>query len=308
MTEDELKEILKDHKNWLDENDIGHQADLSDADLTGIDLPEIDLDKISLKGVCWRGTYLSQASFDEVCMSKSDLHGTDFSNAHFRGVDLSNANLSGANFSHARFSEVNFSNADLSGADLSETYFEKTCFKETCFNGADLKGARFFKGVDFYGADLRGANLSGIEFDSDIRGLLPLCPMEGSFIAYKKATDKIVVLEIPADARRVSGTTLKCRCDKAKVLRIEDADGEIIDVDEDEDFIYMVGNIIVAKNFNPYRWNNYGSGITFYLSKEIALREKFFVDEDDYSIFLYDRSDDTLDYKPIPEGYYEEED
>ena len=272
MTHEQIAEVLKLHKKWLLDLADGVCADLRYADLRCAELSDADLRNANLRG--------------------AELIGADLSDA-----DLSNANLINANLIGANLRGANLNYADLRGTDL----------RNTDLRGTDLRNADL-RYADLRNADLRGAKLEGVKTDYLTVGYHIACPEEGAFIGYKKAGGKIVVLEIPAEARRSSATTLKCRCDKAKVLRIEDADGEIIDVDEDEDFIYMVGNIIVAKNFNPYRWNNYGSGITFYLSKEIALREKFFVDEDDYSIFLYDRSDDTLDYKPIPEGYYEEED
>ena len=52
-------------------------------------------------------------------------------------------------------------------------------------------------------------------------------PKEGSFIGYIRAMNHLVVLEIPADAKRSSATTKKCRCSKAKVSRIEELDGSI---------------------------------------------------------------------------------
>ena len=101
------------------------------------------------------------------------------------------------------------SNADLSNVDLCS---------------ANLRSA------DLCGADLCGADLCGADFDETKAdfwtiGLRLACPEEGNFVGYKKAADKIVVLEIPADAKRSSATTLKCRCNKAKVLRIENLDG-----------------------------------------------------------------------------------
>ena len=129
--------------------------------------------------------------------------------------------------------------------------------------------ALFF--VDFTNANLKGAY--GIDnFDATTRGLFPLCPMEGSFVAYKKVDDKIMVLEIPSDAKRVSGTTLKCRCDKAKVLRIENLDGKVSDKIsvKYDDLDYIVGKIVSSKNFNTDRWDNDGAGITFYISRELA--------------------------------------
>lgn len=48
-----------------------------------------------------------------------------------------------------------------------------------------------------------------------------VCQDTGSFIGWKKASGKIVKLQIPEDARRSSSTGRKCRCDKAFVVGIE---------------------------------------------------------------------------------------
>ena len=82
---------------------------------------------------------------------------------------------------------------------------------------ADLHGA-FLQGADLHGAFLWG---SSVEF--------PVCPQEGAFIGWKKCKDgKLVKLLILEDAKRSSATTRKCRCSKAKVLKIIDAKGNEI--------------------------------------------------------------------------------
>ena len=83
------------------------------------------------------------------------------------------------------------------------------------------------------------------------------CPEEGEFIGYKKANGYLVKLLILEDSKRYSDTTMKCRCDKAKVLDIEDIiTGEKINSvasDYDSDFIYTVGEIVKADNFDDNR-------------------------------------------------------
>ena len=153
-------------------------------------------------------------------------------------------------------------NANLYGADL---------------RGADLRRANLY-GANLYGADLRGANL----YEADLRGaenvpFIPYsCPDFGSFIGYKKANGYIVELEILADARRCSATSRKCRCDKAKVLSIQNADGTIADIkqvasDYNKDFIYTVGEIVEEPNFDGDRWNECSTGIHFFINRQEAV-------------------------------------
>ena len=146
------------------------------------------------------------------------------------------------------------SNADLHSADLSN---------------ADLRYA------NLRSADLCGADFDETKADFWTIGLRLACPEEGNFVGYKKAADKIVVLEIPADAKRSSATTLKCRCDKAKVLRIENLDGTPADISEiasdyDENFIYKIGEIVEVSNFDENRWNECSTGIHFFLNRQNA--------------------------------------
>ena len=166
-------------------------------------------------------------------------------------ADLRDADLSGADLSGADLSGADLRDADLSGADLS---------------GADLRDA-----------DLIGADLSNVKCNGSTCGYFLACPQIGSFIGFKKASGYIVVLEIPADAQRSSATTLKCRCDKAKVLRIENLDGSIsekksIASNYDEKFIYTVGETVQVEGFDTDRWNECSRGIHFFLSRELAVQ------------------------------------
>ena len=143
---------------------------------------------------------------------------------------------------------------------------------EDCEGWEDMK-------ADLYGADLRGANLYG----ADLRGaentpFIPYaCPDFGSFIGFKKADNKIVVLEIPEDAKRLSANGRKCRCDKAKVLGIQNIDGsqsDLIEVvsDRTNDFVYKVGEVVSVDDFDEDRWNECSTGIHFFINREEAVR------------------------------------
>ena len=157
--------------------------------------------------------------------------------------------------------------ADLRGADL---------------RNANLRGANL-RGADLCGADLRGANLCGAKNTDKIAwnahtAFYPLqCPETGSFIGYKKAADKIIMLEICADAKRSSATSRKCRCSKAKVLAITNPDGSEsglseIESDYDKDFIYRVGETVEVPDFDDNRWNECAAGIHFFITRDEAVK------------------------------------
>ena len=176
-----------------------------------------------------------------------DCEGWESMRADLRGADLYDADLRGANLR----------GADLCGANLYD---------------ADLRGANL-RGADLRDADLRGADLRGAE---NVPFIPYSCPDFGMFIGYKKASGYIVELEIPEDAKRLSATSRKCRCDKAKVLRILHYNRTVADVTEvassrDSSFIYKVGEMVSVDNFDEDRWNECSTGIHFFINFQEAV-------------------------------------
>ena len=87
MDTNELNEILRKHRLWLNDESDGEIANLSGANLRWANL------------------------------SGADLSGADLSGANLSGADLSGANLSGSNLRWANLSGANLRWANLSGAD-----------------------------------------------------------------------------------------------------------------------------------------------------------------------------------------------
>ena len=134
--------------------------------------------------------------------------------------------------------------------------------------GADLRGA------DLRDADLCDANLYGAK---NLPFIPYACPDTGSFIGYKKASNMIIKLEITKDAKRVSATGRKCRCNKAKVLGIYDYERNLLEdkevaSDRDKDFIYRVGEVAEVKDFDEDRWNECSTGIHFFINFQEAVK------------------------------------
>ena len=199
-------------------------------------------------------------------------------NEDCEGWENMKANLFGANLRDADLCDTDLRDADLRGADLCGADLCGANLCDTNLCDADLRGA------DLCGADLCGANLCDAHLcDTDLRGaknvlFVPYaCPDFGAFIGYKKAGCYIVELEILADAKRCSATSRKCRCDKAKVLRILNLDRTKAGVSEvlsnyDESFIYKVGEVVSVDNFCEDRWNECSAGIHFFINFEEAVR------------------------------------
>ena len=211
---------------------------------------------------CLWGADLSGADLCGANLSGADLWGADLRGANLRGADLCGAYLCGAYLSDANLRGADLSDAYLSGADLSDAYL----------SGANLSDA------NLRGANLRGADLSGAK---NIPALTiaktSIIPDEGDVIGWKKApaqdgTQVIVKLLIPTDAQRSNSTGRKCRASKAKVLDIQDMNGNslndtIAHSSHDEGFTYKVGETVQVDDFDTNRWNECAPGIHFFITR-----------------------------------------
>lgn len=166
------------------------------------------------------------------------------------GADLSGANLSCANLWGANLWRADLWGANLSGADL---------------RGADLRSASL-RGSDLWGANLLGANLLGAKDVDSLVAAQTLIAGAGDLIGWKKLQgDVICKLQIPADAKRSNATGRKCRAEYAVVL-----EGEGVSK-YDSAFAYEVGKTVRPREpFCEDRWNECGSGIHFFLTREEA--------------------------------------
>lgn len=216
---------------------------------------------------------LSQKLNEHQHWLNADCDGWEDMKANLSCADLSGANLRGVNLSYADLSGADLSGADLRNADLKGADLKNANLREANLRNADLRNA------DLRDADLRDANLkcANLKCTKNIPFVPYACPEIGSFIGYKKAGEYIVELEILADAKRSSATSRKCRCNKAKVLRILDMDrteANILQVssDRENNFIYTVGEIAMVDDFDENRWNECSTGIHFFVNFQEAVR------------------------------------
>lgn len=232
---DNIEAILKEHGY-----DCLHDADLRYADLRGADLHGACLYDADL-----RDAYLGCANLRDAYLGGANLHGADLGHADLRDANLSDANLSYANLSYA----------DLRGADLS--------------------------GVDLRYADLSHADLSDANHVQLSIAKTSILPDEGDIIGWKKAwTDDtmppksvIVKLLIPSDAQRSNATGRKCRASTARVLDLQDKQGNSLPSDttaysgHDTDFTYKKGETVHVEDFDTNRWNECATGIHFFITR-----------------------------------------
>lgn len=154
-----------------------------------------------------------------------------------------------------------------------------------CLHGADLRYANL-RGADLSDADLRYANLSDVDLRDANHVQLSIAktsilPEEGDIIGWKKAwtdnemppTPVIVKLLIPADAQRSNATGRKCRASKARVLDLQDKQGNSLPPDttaysgHDTDFTYKKGETIHVEDFDTNRWKECAPGIHFFITR-----------------------------------------
>ena len=184
-------------------------------------------------------------------------HGLDC----LRSADLSDADLSAADLSAADLSAADLSAADLRCANLRD---------------ADLSAA------DLHGADLRGANLHGANLSELTVAQTSILPDEGDIIGWKKAITLdgapiIVKLLIPADAQRSNATGRKCRASTARVLDLQDKQGNSLPPDTtayssyDPDFTYQKGETVHVEDFDTNRWDGCAPGIHFFITRIEAI-------------------------------------
>ena len=212
---------------------------------------------------------LRRAGLSDANLSATNLSATNLCHANLRGANLRGANLRGADLSYAILSHANLNGADLSGADLC------------CVNlsGADLSYT-ILSHANLNGANLRGADLSGANHVKLSIAKTSILPDEGDIIGWKKAwtgdipaTPVIVKLLIPADAQRSNATGRKCRASTARVLDLQDKQGNSLPPDttaysgHDTDFTYKKGETVHVEDFDTNRWNECATGIHFFITR-----------------------------------------
>ena len=253
ISREELNEMLVQHELWL--NDEGGKR----LDLENVDLRDADL----------RNTNLRNANLECANLECANLMNTNLEYANLTNTNLEYANLRSANLEYANLRYANLRYANLRNVDLRNTDLRYVNLRYADLRYADLRNA------DLRNADLERTNLECVKTNHLTIGYHLACPEEGSFIGYKKAKNCLIKLLILEDSKRSSATSMKCRCDKAKVLDIIDlkTDEKIdrIESDYDSSFVYKVGEIVQVDDFDENRWNECTTGIHFFMNKENAL-------------------------------------
>ena len=157
MEASELKEILDQHRLWIDGKG-GSRADLRGANLSGA----------NLRGAILTGANLTGANLTGANLGHAYLTGADLRGADLRDADLTGAYLYGAN---------------LYRADLHSAYLIGANLRDANLVDANLRGANLI------GANLSGANLTNAIL-SDISWIIPGCLAQLNQISYSFYLEK----------------------------------------------------------------------------------------------------------------------
>lgn len=219
-----------------------------------------------------------------------------FNNCHFGG--LSGVTTFEVDFARATFSECTFDNCAASHASFSvaEFFLSKVHFSSVFVSNLYLTEIvksdvriEYAHEVNFS----RIAMTSGSKFDvtrHEHCGLDLVCPESGEFVAYKQIVSRyidndywsssdehvIAKLIIPASAQRSSAFTRKCRASEAVVVGFYDREGNRLSDEfikthkflsnNDNKFIYKLGEKVFPDAFDTNRWNECSNGIHFFMT------------------------------------------
>lgn len=208
----------------------------------------------------------------------------DMRNTIFRGVDLHDWGMTGLDLEHATFEKCNLNGTDFSGSKMDHVAFYDNDIRDMKLRGCLARGCSFrfqdMEGIDLSGADIYASvledaiNPDKVIIDDDTRWYRMTCPEEGPFIAWKCCTDlRVVMMLVPADAKRCMATMETGRVSKVKVLSIKSIDETETytwaQSTVDQDFYYETGKWIEPANgFQTDRWKDSSPGIHFFMDRQ----------------------------------------
>ena len=289
-----LYTLIKNHEKWLHEGDLiwrDKRLDLSKLTLEDLDLSGLDLSCVTM----------IQTRFINCNLSNTKMPSSMKFNCIFRRCNIENSSFRNSWLDTVSFDNCKMDDASFVGSKIDCIWISNCEYSGVNFGGTDIYNTRFDE-IDFGKLDINGLKLAtfhnGCAFTHcKNEPYIPMaCPEIGSFIGYKVAkvpnrrSDNsyvIVVLEIPADARRSSAFDRKCRCDKAKVLRIENLRGKKLPKEtvawscfhDSNPVRYRADEIVtphadylhLGSNFDPYRFNECSTGIHFFMNRQDAV-------------------------------------
>ncbi|MBE6041656.1 MAG: pentapeptide repeat-containing protein [Clostridiales bacterium] len=220
----------------------------------------------------------------DILAERTEGSQLDLKYAAFNGLDLRDWDMTGLNLSRATFEECDLRGTDFSGSKMDDVAFYNNDLRGMKLRGCLARGCSF-RFQDMEGIDLSGANIYAsvledainqdkVITDENTKWYKMRCPEEGPFIAWKCCTDlRVVMMLVPADAKRCMSTLETGRVSKVKVLKITNIDETEnytwAQSTVDPDFYYEVGKWLEPANgFQEDRWKDSSQGIHFFLERQ----------------------------------------
>ena len=226
----------------------------------------------------------SEKALSEALSKRTPGGLLDMKHTIFDGLNLSGRDMTGLDLSRATFQDCDLNGTDFSGSKMDNVAFYRNDLRGMKLRGCLARGCSF-RGQDMEGIDLSGANIYSsvledavnqdkVLYDDATKWYKMSCPEEGPFVAWKCCTDlRVVMLLVPADAKRCMATMETGRVSKAKVLTIKSIDEtesfSWAQSTVDPDFYYEAGKWIEPANgFQEDRWKDSSPGIHFFLERQ----------------------------------------
>jgi hypothetical protein len=150
---EQLKEILELHQKWLNDEDGGIRANLTDANLidanlTDTNLAYVNLTRANLAGANLTDTNLTDAYLTGANLYRANLTYANLTDTNLNYANLAYANLTRANLTRANLTRANLYRANLTGADLTRANLTRANLMDIIGNNKEIKSLQLF---DEYG-------------------------------------------------------------------------------------------------------------------------------------------------------------
>ena len=314
-----LKYGEKTLKELFDIAKMGKPFPVKDYDIRNTTIKEYDFsncvfDQLYFYNVVFENCDFYKCSFIgcqfKLCTFKSvSFWPCNFYQTRFNACKFNNySEIKDSTITSSVFHDCSFCNFKFAGNDVNRTFVKNSKHWKANIYGCVFVNSSFTN-MSMSSFSIKGSLrlLIGVkpnDFDrckfieaTNIPYVPSRCPEEGEFIGYKKvcssiknrflAEELVAVLLIPSDAKRISAYTndsrfSKCRCSKAKVLRLEHLDGEPYDGIEAESMYasnndapiekYVVGETVYPDSFDSNRDTECSHGIHFFMTREEAVQ------------------------------------
>lgn len=175
VTQNELDEIIKKHKMFMEGSVGGARASLKFKNLRDLNFRNSNMSGADFTGSKMENCNLSNGIYEGACFFACDLRNANLEKANFTRADFRGAFVAGANLEHADLEKADLRSGSIVERDAVEaskgsSYLSKTSNKKrTIFTGARLTDTNM-SGARAHEADFSDANMSGVVMqDADFR-------------------------------------------------------------------------------------------------------------------------------------------